>query len=118
MKTLLRMTTMSNLIFSNTTGEILSSPKEEKREEHDKSFIVVRYYQDESGWRYSIQLKLKSLVRAKPCLQSDIPEKTKSAAVLAAEKNVYSWLTKQQKKQFAKFCVFDFEQLSLFPELD
>jgi hypothetical protein len=106
------------LIFSDTTGEVLSTPKEEKREEHESSFIVVRYYQDDSGWRFSIQLKLKRLIRCKSCLQSDQPMQSKTAAVLAAEKTVYSWLSKPQRKQFAAFSVFDFEQPSLFPELD
>lgn len=113
----MRMTAMKTLIFSNSTGEILSAPEEEKREDIGTSFIVVRYYQDDNGWRYSIQLKLKKLIRAKPCLKSDIPVKTKSAAVLAAEKNVYSWLNKAQKKQFSNFCIFDFQQPSLFPDL-
>lgn len=109
---------MINLIFSNTTGEVLSSPQEEKREEHESNFIVVRYYQDNTGWYYSIQLKFKKLIRSKSCLQSDQPSPSKTEVVLAAEKTVYSWLSKPQRKQFSVFTVFDFEQPSLFPELD
>lgn len=105
---------MNSLIFSNSTGEILSNPQEEKREQIEDSFIVVRYYQDNSGWRYSIQLKLKRLIRTKPCLKTDKPLPGKIECVLEATKTVYSWMNKKQKHEFQKFTVFDWQQPMLF----
>jgi len=105
------------MTFSNTTGEILEPPKEEKREEHDGSFIVVRLYKDDSGWYYSVQLKLKSLIRVKPCLKSDSPIGSRMDALLQAERTVYSWMTKKQKRNFSKFTIFELQQPTLFPDL-
>lgn len=105
------------MIFSNTTGEIQNTPTEEKREEHDGSFIVLRLYKDTSGWYYSIQLKLKSLIRVKPCLETDKPIGSKIDAMLQAERTVKSWMTKKQKRNFSKFTIFELQQPSLFPDL-
>lgn len=111
------MTKDQIMTFSNMTGEILDTPTEEKREEHDGSFIVVRLYQDKTGWYYSVQLKLKSLIRNKPCLKTDAPIGFKMDALLQAERTVYSWMTKKQRRNFSRFTIFELQQPSLFPDL-
>ena len=100
-----------NLIFSNT-GRLLSLPTEEKSEQHDDYMISTKYYHADNGWYYSVDLKFKSCIHVKPVKETDKPDQSLMDAMVSANKKVISWLqAPAYKKVFAKFTLFDFEQL-------
>ena len=100
------------LIYSDK-GEILSAPESEDSERIQDDSIIIRYFNDQNGWKFALAVKIARCIRFKPCLKSDEYLSSKSECKLEAERLINSWLTKPQKKIYGRFMLLDFQQ----PEL-
>ena len=100
------------LIYSDK-GEILSAPESEDSERIQDDSIIIRYFNDQNGWKFALAVKIARCIRFKPCLKSDEYLSSKSECKLEAERLINSWLTKQQKKIYGRFMLLDIKQ----PEL-